>query len=157
MERLVLYCPKLEELNYWEKWLSDPATMAYNHACGGTIAFPPERWADWYARWIEDGTGERFYRYLRHEPGGKFVGEVAYRYDGGFGAYVCDVLVSARHRGRGFGRQGLMLLCEAAKENGVRRLADNIAIDNPSAGLFLSAGFRERLRTDEFILMEKEL
>lgn len=157
MERLVLYCPKPEELNYREKWLSDPDTMSCNHACGGTIAFPPERWADWYARWVEDGTGERFYRYLRHEPGGKFVGEVAYHYDGGFGAYVCDVLVSARHRGRGFGRQGLALLCEAARGDGVKRLMDNIAIDNPSVEMFLRCGFRERMRDGQCIYVEKEL
>lgn len=74
-----------------------------------------------------------------------------------FDEYVCDVLVAAQHRGRGYGRQGLALLCAAAKENGVTRLADNIAVDNPSVKLFLQAGFRERLRNDEYILVEKEL
>lgn len=157
MGKLVLYRPRLEELEFRQRLLADPQTMAYNHAYGGTIDFPRERWADWYARWVEDGMGERFYRYLYQEDSGQFVGEAAYRFDDGYGEYVCDVLVAAQYRGRGYGRQGLELLCEAAKANGVARLVDDIAIDNPSVGLFFSAGFRERLRTDEYILVEKKL
>ena len=157
MDELVLYRPKLEELSFREKCLGDPETMAYNHAYGGTIPFSRERWADWYARWVDDDTGKRFYRYLCHEAGRAFVGEAAYHYDDEFGEYVCDVLVAAKYRGRGFGRQGLDLLCAAAKANGVKRLVDNIAVDNPSVGLFRQMGFQERLRSDTYILMEKDL
>lgn len=157
MDAIVLYRPKLEEMEFRQSLLSDPETMAYNHAWGGTIDFPRERWPDWYARWVEDESGARFYRYLRRKSGGTLVGEAAYHYDSEFGEYVCDVLVSAQYRGRGFGRAGLELLCAAAKVNGVKRLVDNIAVDNPSAGLFLSAGFCERYRNDEYILVEKEL
>ena len=157
MDNIVLYRPRLDELGFRQSLLDDLETMAYNHAYGGTIPFPRERWEDWYARWVEDKTGERFYRYLYHEAGQGFVGEAAYRYDSEFGEYVCDVLVAARYRGRGFGRQGLTLLCAAAGENSVKRLVDNIAIDNPSVKLFRQAGFRERLHNDEYILMEKEL
>ena len=39
----------------------------------------------------------------------------------------------------------------------MKRLCDNIAVDNPSVGLFLSMGFRERLRNREYILVEREL
>lgn len=157
MDGIVLYRPRLEELDFRERCLGDPGTMAYNHAYGGTIPFPRERWADWYARWVADGTGARFYRYLRHEASRAFVGEAAYHYDAEFSEYVCDVLVAAQYRGRGFGRIGLELLCAAAKENGVKRLVDDIAIDNPSVELFRRSGFRERLRNSEYILMEKEL
>ncbi len=157
METITLYRPKLEELNFRQSLLGDPDTMAYNHAYGGAIGFPRKRWAGWYARWVEDGAGERFYRCLRCEATGELVGEAAYHYDGEFWGYVCDVLVSAEHRGKGFGRQGLELLCTAAKENGVKRLVDNIALDNPSAGLFRRCGFRERLRTKEYVLLEKDL
>lgn len=157
MEKVVLYQPALEELNLRQRLLADPKTMAYNHAYGGTIDFPKDRWEDWYARWVEDGTGDRFYRYLRRESDGKLVGEAAYYYDKTLGEYVCDVLVAAQYRGRGYGRQGLELLCAAAKENGAKRLVDNIALDNPSVKLFLSLGFWERLRNDEYILVEKTL
>lgn len=157
MEHVSLYRPGLEELSFRQELLADPDTMAYNHAYGGTIRFPRERWVDWYARWVEDGTGERFYRCLRRESDGALVGEAAYHYDGELGEYLCDVLVSARYRGLGFGRQGLELLCAAAGKNGVKRLADNIAIDNPAAELLRRCGFRERLRNREYILLVKEL
>ena len=55
------------------------------------------------------------------------------------------------------GRQGLALLCEAARDQGVVRLCDNIALDNPSVSLFLSMGFRERLRNEEYVLVERTL
>lgn len=157
MEELELYRPVLEELEFREKCLGDPETMSYNHAYGGTIAFPRERWADWYAGWIADNGGSRYYRYLRLRDSGALVGNIAYHFDEGGGEYMCEVIVAARYRGRGFGRQGLELLCAAAKANGVKRLVDDIAIDNPSVELFRRAGFRERLRTDEYVLMEKEL
>ena len=155
-EKLTLYRPELDDLAYREKWLSDPQTMSYNHAYGGTIPFPREHWADWYARWVGD-EGTRHYRYLRLGDSGEFVGNIAFYCDEESGGYLCEVLISAPYRGRGFGRQGLTLLCEAARASGVKRLLDHIAIDNPSAVMFLRSGFRERGRTDEFILVEKEL
>ena len=51
----------------------------------------------------------------------------------------------------------MALLCAAARANGVKRLMDNIALDNPSVELFRRMGFQERLRTEEYVLMEKEL
>ena len=60
---------------------------------------------------------------------------------------VCD---------KGLGGQGLLLLCEAAKVNGVEILYDNIAIDNPVIKLFLKTGFCEEYRTDEIIMLKKE-
>ena len=157
MEHVSLYRPGLEELSFRQELLADPDTMAYNHAYGGTIRFPRERWVDWYARWVEDGTGERFYRCLRRESDGALVGEAAYHWDEELGEFICDVIVEARYRGRGYGRQGLALLCEAARDQGVARLCDNIALDNPSVSLFLSMGFRERLRNEEYVLVERTL
>lgn len=156
MEKLTLHRPEPDELAWREAWLGDPETMSYNHAYGGTVPFPRERWADWYALWLGDGRA-RFFRYLRLGDGGEFVGNISYHYDEEFGGYLCEVLIAAPYRGRGFGRQGLALLCEAARANGVKRLLDNIAIDNPSVAMFLRGGFRERMRTDEFILVEKDL
>lgn len=157
MDELVLHRPELDELSFRQSLLGDQRTMTYNHAYGGTIPFPRECWLGWYARWMGDDAGTRFYRYLYHKPSQAFVGEAAYHYDEEFCEYVCDVLVGAQYRGCGFGKAGLKLLCAAAKANGVKRLVDNIALDNPSVELFWQAGFQERLRTDEYILMEKEL
>ena len=156
MEQVALYRPELDDLVYREKWLGDPETMSYNHAYGGTIPFPCARWAGWYDQWIEAEEG-CYYRYLRLGDSGEFVGNISYHYDEEYGEYMCEVLISAQYRGKGFGRQGLALLCEAAKANGVKRLLDNIAIDNPAAAMFLRGGFRERGRTDEFVFLVKDL
>lgn len=157
MSAILLHRPALEELSFRQAFLSDPATMAYNHAYGGTIDFPQERWADWYNRWVEDASGERFYRYLYDPQTGNFVGEAAYHFDGELGGYICDVIVPADCRGRGYGTQGLALLCAAAKANGVERLYDNIAVDNPSIDVFLRSGFREVSRNGEYVLVAKDL
>ena len=55
MENVILHRPDLDELSFRQELLSDPATMSFNHAYGGTVAFPRERWADWYERWVEIG------------------------------------------------------------------------------------------------------
>lgn len=157
MEPILFYRPELEELAFRQKLLGDPETMAYNRAYGGVIPFPRERWADWYGRWVASGDGRRFYRYLRDAETMEWVGEASYHYDETFQAYLCDILVAAPCRGRGYGSAGLRLLCGAAKANGVGELRDNIAVDNPALGLFRRAGFVEECRTDEYILVAKIL
>ena len=152
---LELYKPQLDELWFKAKMMSDEATMAYNHAYGGTIPFPQERWAAWYDRWIGNHENKRFYRYVKANDA--FAGEAAYRFDEERQIYIADVIIYAPYRGRGYGREALMLLCEAAKKAGIRALYDDIAIDNSSVRLFLKCGFTEELRTSEYILVKKEL
>ena len=152
---LTLYEPKLSELWFRQAMLEDDETMSYNRAWGGTIAFPEADWADWYEYWIARPEGKRFYRYLSDE--GCFVGEIAYHFDKELEGFVADVIVYAPERGKGYGREGLDLLCAAAKENGVGVLWDDLAIDNPALDLFLSEGFSEEYRTNEKIYLKKTL
>ena len=152
---LTLYRPKQTDLWFRQALLADEETMSYNHAWGGTIAFPEEDWADWYDYWIAHPEGKRFYRYL--SDGGLFVGEIAYHYDAELSGFVADVIVYAPARGKGYGRAGLRLLCAAAKENGITELYDDIASDNPAVGLFLRHGFAEAFRTDGKIVLKKTL
>ncbi len=58
---------------------------------------------------------------------------------------------------KGYGGEALKMLCLAAKENGVAVLYDDIAIDNPAIGLFLDHGFSEEYRTEEKIMLKREL
>ena len=152
-----LYIPRLEDLWFRQVFMADEETMAYNHHWGGTIPFPEEDWADWYEYWIEKTEGKRFYRYLLDEGSGEFVGEIAYHYDGERKIHIADIIVYAKYRGKGFGEQGLRILCETAKLNGLEILYDDIAIDNPAIKLFLKVGFCEEYRTDEIIMLKKEL
>lgn len=150
------YVPKYEDLWFRQMFMADEETMSYNHNWGGTIPFL-EEWNDWYDYWIVNPDGKRFYRYLLNESNNEFVGEAAYHYDEKRKITVADIIVYAKHRGKGFGKQGLQMLCEAAKENGVSTLYDDIAIDNPAIRLFLKTGFCEEYRTEEIIMLKKEL
>ena len=154
---LTLYKPRPEELDFRARLLADEATMAYNRAWGGTIAFPPERRADWAARWLNAPEMERFYRYLRDAEIGRNVGEAAYHRDAERGIYLCDVIVLAACRGRGYGAGGLRLLCAAARANGLPARWDNIAADNPAVGMFLKQGFTVAKRDAEAVWVVKEL
>ena len=151
-----LYKPEYDDLSFRRDLLSDEETMSYNHAWGGTIPFPEEDWADWYACWVADPGKDRFYRYILDERGA-FIGEIAYRYDGELGGCAANVIVHARYRGKGYGGRALEALCAAAKDNGVGRLYDDIAADNPAAGMFLRRGFSEVGRTKDKIILMKEL
>ena len=138
---LELYRPAVRDLWFKRDLLADEATMSYNRAWGGTVDFPEELWGRWHAAWVErEGEGRRSYRYLRDADTGEFVGEVAYRWDPEYESFIADVIVHARYRGRG-----------------VATLRDNVALDNPAIGLFLRHGFAEEWRSDEFVMLRRDL
>lgn len=151
-----VYTPEYEDLWFRESMLADEETMSFNRAWGGTIAFPREKWKDWYDRWIADPEGKRLYRYVRNEEGA-FVGEIAYHYDGRLDGFAANVIISAAHRGHGYGGQALDMLIGIAEENGLTVLYDDIAIDNPAVGLFTARGFCEVSRTEKTIVLRKDL
>ena len=151
-----LYEPRLQDLWFRQEMLADPETMSYNHAWGGIISFPEERWNGWFSRWVARPEGQRFYRYVTDEAG-VFVGEIAFHNDETTGRYLANILIAARYRRRGYGGQALDLLCSAAAEAGVSALYDDIAVDNPAVGMFLRHGFSEEGRTESVIILKKEL
>lgn len=154
---LKLIKPELEDMWFRQKMLNDEETMSYNHTYGGVIAFPQSRWKSWYEKWIQNEDSHFYYRYLYNEDLNVFVGEIAYHYVEEENKYLCDVLIDAKYRGQGYGKQGLKLLCEEAKKNGLSLLYDDILIDNPSIHLFLNYGFVEVERNETSIMVKKEL
>jgi Acetyltransferase (GNAT) family. len=100
------YKPALDELSFRESLMADPETMSYNDAWGGTIPFPKEDWKDWYEYWMDAPESEMYYRYLYDDAAGCFVGEIAYHYDEDRNIHICDVIVLAKYRGRGYGSAG---------------------------------------------------
>lgn len=157
MTAAAFHRPSPQELRFRQALLADPATMAYNRDWGGTIPFPPERWAAWYARWVEVGPAERFYRYILDPASGQFVGEAAWHREDDAGLYIADVIVTAPYRRRGYGGQALALLCGAARANGIDALYDRIVPDGPGLRLFLAHGFVEVARTDAAVTVKKHL
>ncbi len=155
--RISLYTPKLEDLWFRQRFMADPETMSYNNAWGGTIPFPESEWADWYDDWVLHPEGKCFYRYVTLDRSRVFIGEVAYHHDEDEDLWLADVIIDARYRGHGFGKAALKLLCKAARENGISILRDNIAIDNPAIPMFLHCGFTEEYRTDQIIMLKKDV
>ena len=153
---LTVYKPEYRDLRFRQQMLSDGETMSYNHAWGGTVSFPEERWEEWYDSWIVRAGSRRYYRYLKNEAG-EYIGEIAYHFDDEISGYIANVIVYAPYRGRGYGAQALELLCAAARENGIGVLYDDIAVDNPAVGLFLKHGFSETGRTQDKIILKKVL
>ena len=150
------YKPLIEDLWFREALMADPETMSYNNAWGGTIPFPREKWVEWYDFWVKN-PDKRFYRYIATGKSRSFVGEAAYHYDEDLQVYLADIIVSAKCRKRGYGKAGLQKLCAAAKAAGITEMYDNIARDNPGIRLFLQCGFREEYRTEEIIMLKKQL
>ena len=153
---LTIYKPEYKDLWFRQLMLADEETMSYNHAWGGTIPFPEELWEEWYDCWVVHPEGVRYYRFLKNESD-QFVGEIAYHFDGEIQGYIADVIIYAEYRGKGYGSRALDMLCSVAKENGITVLYDDIAIDNPAVTLFLNHGFTEDYRTEEVIVLKKNL
>ncbi|MBR4655876.1 MAG: GNAT family N-acetyltransferase [Oscillospiraceae bacterium] len=151
------YKPRLAELDFRQSLMADKETMSYNEAWGGTIPFPEERWEEWYQAWLDAPESQRYYRYLYNADQQCFVGEIAYHYETERKIHLCDVIVLARYRNRGFGTIGIQLLCKAARENGVSVLYDDIAADNPSYKLFLKNGFVIDHQNEAVVMVKKLL
>ena len=149
-----LYKPSVEDLWFRKELLSDEKTMSYNHHWGGVISFPKKDWEDWYDYWLVNTDHKRYYRYLLNEND-EYVGEIAYHFDGNH--YIANIIVHFKYRNKGYGKEGLILLCDVAKENGLKELYDDIAIDNPAIKMFLKLGFKEEYRNKEIIMLKKNL
>ena len=150
------YIPKLEDLWFRESMMADPETMSYNAAYGGTIPFPKEQWERWYDQWVENAGTDRYYRYVLNEQG-SFVGEIAYHLDQKRQIYLADVIIHASVRGKGYGKEALELLCEAARANGIEELYDDIASDNPSWKMCLRHGFVIDWQDETTAMVKKRL
>lgn len=155
---MIEFCePSFNDLWFREKYMGDEETMSYNHTWGGTIPFPENRWCEWYDYWIVNHENLRFYRYLKESESGEFVGDISYHFDSERDLWISHVVILSEHRRKGYGTKALNMLIDAARENGVKVLCDDIAIDNPGISIFLKAGFTEKYRTDEIIMLKKDL
>ncbi|MBR2603541.1 MAG: GNAT family N-acetyltransferase [Bacilli bacterium] len=173
MKNISLYIPKLEDYWYEEKLQSDPETMSYNagwdvsyygyHKDTGCIDFPKEKWEETYNKRINEN---KYFAYIKDNDTNEYVGYVNYHYNKSDDRYDCGILIEAKYRGMGYSRPALELLCETAKNNGIKELYDDFETDRYSAtNLFKSVGFKEdskyifkRFDIDtEILVVKKEL
>lgn len=153
---LICVTPRFDELSYRQKWMEDERTMSYNKKYGGTIPFPKDRWRSWYEKWIIHPE-KKFYAYLYSEYEKDYVGEIAYHFDEEYGEIIASIIIEDKYRKKGYGKEGLRLLCERARKDGYASICDDIAADNPSVYMFLSEGFKEEKRSSEVIFVRKKL
>lgn len=154
---LKLYIPKLEDLWFREQLMSDKETMSYNEAWGGTIPFPKQKLESWYNYYIINNENKRFYSYLLDGNINEYVGEVSYHYDDNLKVFICGIIILSKYRSKGYGTEGLNLLCDVALKNGIATLYDNIGKNNNSINLFIKNGFIIEYETNEFIMVKKNL
>ena len=84
-----------------------------------------------------------FFAYLKDDIKNEFVGYVNYQYNEKDNRYECGVVIEASKRRNGYAKEGLKLLCNYAKEQGIKSLYDNFEIDRESTlKVFESIGFK---------------
>ena len=149
IKNISLYIPKLEDYWYEEKLQSDPLTMSYNagydvsyygyHYDTGCIDFPKDRWEETFKKRINEN---KYFSYIKDNDLNEFIGYVNYHYNKEENRYECGVLVEYSYLGKGYGKEGLKLLCDSAKSNGIKELYDTFEIDRGhTLSLFQSVGF----------------
>ena len=145
---LKLYIPKIEDYWYEEKLQSDKDTMSYNagydvsyfgyHYDTGCIDFPMSRWQEMYEKRVRE---HRFFAYLQKEN--QFVGYVNYQFNPEENRYECGIVIEAKERGKGYAKEGLRLLCDYAKKEGISCLYDEFEVDRLKAlFVFQQVGFQ---------------
>ena len=149
MKDIELYIPKLEDYWYQEKIQSDPLTMEYNkgydvnyygyHYDTGCIDFPKDRWEDMYNKRIKE---KRYFAYIKDNDINEYVGYVYYQLNSEDKKYECGILIEYKYRNKGYSKQSLKLLCDVARDNGIKELYDNFEIDRGNTlNIFESCGF----------------
>lgn len=144
---LKIYIPKKEDYWYEQKLQNDPKTMNYNagydvsyfgyHYDTGCIDFPEEKWEDTYNRRLNEN---KFFAYLFDGDKKEFIGYINYHKSNN--RYECGIVIEANKRGNGYATEGLKLLIEHAKNNGITELYDNFEKDRDAFRPFENVGFK---------------
>lgn len=152
---LQLKRPALNELDYRRKLLKDKNTMEFNAANGGTVDFSKKIWKQWYALWMNQS--DHYYAYIYDQKLHCYIGEVSYYYEPEYDEYILNIIIQYEYRQKGKGKEALLLLCQKAKENGIKFLCDDIDANNPAISLFRQAGFKEIWQKGHIIMLKKRL
>lgn len=147
---LKLYIPKLKDYWYEEKILSSKDTMSYNagydvsyegyHYDTGCIDFKKDKWQKIYNK---RKSKTCFFAYLKDTITDEFVGYVNYQYNNNEERYECGIVIEYGKRGNNYAKEGLKLLCDYARKQGIKSLYDNFELDRKNAlSVFECVGFK---------------
>ena len=139
-----LYIPKLEDLWFYQKMMSDPETMSYNDPWGGCIDYPDEVLPDWYAHWVGQEP-ERFYAYIKRSSDGAWIGDVCFHYTSEQDWWDMGIVIYAPYRGKGYALPALRLLLDQAfRVCGISRLHNDFETTRDAAwAIHRKVGFKE--------------
>ena len=139
-----LYVPKLEDLWFYQKMMSDPETMSYNDPWGGCIDYPDEVLPDWYARWVGQEP-KRFYAYIKRSSDGAWLGDVNFHYTPEKDWWDMGIVIYAPYRGKGYAVPALKLLLDYAfRDCGISRLHNDFETTRDAAwAIHRKVGFKE--------------
>ena len=143
--------PKMDELDYVAWLWSDENTM---ESVGGPRILTVEQRADWYKRMVIPGDGQNFYCLIYTNENEK-VGEVSFhQFNEAAGTAHLNVKIAGQHRGKGYGRQAVLLILDYYFNMfGGRRMLDNVNIENDAAQILLEkCGFEKLEENNEAIL-----
>ena len=166
MEKLELYIPKLEDLWFYQKMMSDPDTMSYNagwdveydgyHRDTGCIDYPDEVLADWYDGWVGNEP-DCFYAYIKRSSDGVWIGDVNFHYTPEKDWWDMGIVIYAPYRGKGYAVPALKLMLDHAfRDCGISRIHNDFAVDRNEIAAWEThrkAGFKELGVEDGFLQM----
>ena len=161
-EPFELYVPKPEDLWFYQKMMSDPATMSYNagwdvdydgyHRDTGCIDYPDEDLPEWYANWVGQEP-ERFYAYIKRCSDGAWIGDVNFHYTPERDWWDMGIVIYAPYRGKGYAEPALKLLLDRAfRVCGISRLHNDFENTRDAAWkIHRKVGFKESGVEDGFL------
>ncbi|MDD4492956.1 MAG: GNAT family N-acetyltransferase [Eubacteriales bacterium] len=159
---IYLHVPKLDELWYRQKLLSDAETMSYNKGCNlgfdgydnntGCIDFFENKWQSWFDYFIGNEP-ERYYAYIVRKEDNAFIGEVNLHKSENADWYDMGIVLEARYRGKGYAVEALKLLLNYAFHSLGAKAVHNDFEETRIAAVktHLSAGFTEYAKHDGII------
>ena len=122
-DKVYLYVPKIEELTYRQKIMSQPDTMSYNKGYDisfdgydkntGCIDFPKSKWSNWYS-YMVNNKPKCFYAYIVKKEDNTFIGEVNIHWNNDKSWYDMGIVIEAKYRGMGCSIEALKKLVKIA-------------------------------------------
>lgn len=144
--QIILYIPKLDDYWYEEKLHNDKLTMEYN--AGWDVSYNGYNYEDGTIEYSEEKKEENFkkrkingnyFAYILDENLNEFVGYCNYTTKDG--KTICGILIECKFRGLGYSKEGLSLLLDIAKKNGINEIYDDFEEDRIGNKIFYDLGF----------------
>lgn len=151
-----LYIPKLEDLWFYQKMMSDPETMSYNagwdveydgyHGDTGCIDYPNEVLPEWYENWV-GREPDCFYAYIKRSSDGVWIGDVSFHYTPEKDWWDMGIVIYAPYRGKGYAVPALKrMLDRAFRICGISRIHNDFEVSRNEIAAWEThrkAGFQE--------------